>query len=99
MLKKLPRFAVRLALIGLNEENAEGVRQDLEEELLARSHYENPCAFWDVETRRVIVEVNTEGLNPEQVANQSLEEMFEILPAILAESEGLRFEVLTVERL
>lgn len=99
MLKKLPRFVVRLGLVGLQEELQETIMRELREELLMREYYTNPHVFWNAELKDVIVEINTEGVDKEQVAKQSLEELFEILPSILPTTEGIHFEVLNVERL
>jgi len=89
-------FTVRLALIGVFTDQASKVVQDLQEELNMRPHLRNPQVFWETETRRVTVQVETEDLQSESAADQMAEELLEVASAVLSEFEVIRVDILSV---
>lgn len=93
---KLNWFTIWLALLGVSEENAAEVVQDLQDELNMRSHLRNPKVFWETEAHRVVIQVEAEELEPERLAKQIAEELFEISYGVLRVIEGIHIEILDV---
>ncbi len=96
---ELKWFTVRLAILGVSEQNASEVTRDLQRELSMRPHLRNPRVFWEAETRRLIVCIEAEELESERLAKQMMEELFEISYGVLQEIEGVHIEVLDVTQL
>ncbi len=96
MSSKLTWFTVRLALLGLSDDRAPKVIQDLRDELSMRPHLRNPKIMWEPETHRAIIQVETEDFTPQPAAKQIQEEMLEALAAVLWETEGLHFDIIEV---
>lgn len=94
MTPKLVWFTVRLALIGLLEDRAPKVIQDLRDDLGMLSHLRNPQVAWDSQAHRVMIQVDTEDISAQPAAEQIREEMMEALAAVLWETEGTHFEIL-----
>ena len=90
------RFAVRLSIPTLSAAQAGLGVPELQEELDQRPHLSNPQVRWEVEPGRVLVEVDVEGVNPEQAAAMMAEELFEVAAAVLPEFDVLRVEVVDV---
>jgi hypothetical protein len=93
---ELKWFTVRLILLGVSEKDADEVVQNLQGELNMRPHLRYPQVFWDFEAHGVIVQVDAEELQPERLAKQMMEELFEISYGVLREIEGMRIEILDV---
>jgi hypothetical protein len=96
---ELKWFMVRLALIGVSEQRRSEVVRDLQHELSMRPHLRNPQAYWEAETHRLIVYLEAEELEPERLAKQMMEELFEISYGVLQEIEGIHIEILDVNQL
>jgi hypothetical protein len=85
---------VRLAVMGIAQEEALKAVQDLQDELDARSHLRDPKVFWETETKQVIVQVDAPGLTPASAAGQMAEELFEVACAVLEETDGMQIKIL-----
>jgi signal recognition particle subunit SEC65 len=93
---ELTWFTVRLALLGTSEEHVTEAVQDLQVELDMRPHLRNPRVSWEMETHRVIIQVDAEDLDSKLLGDQMAEELFEVASAVLPEIEGVRVEILDV---
>jgi hypothetical protein len=94
---RLDWYTVRLSVSGLLETEASQTVRYLKDELKMRQHLRNPQVSWDKRTRRALVQVDAEGLNPEMVGNQIAEELLEAVSAIVVtQIENLHVDVLNV---
>lgn len=96
MSPELRWFTVRLALQGVFEEQASEAVKGLQDELNLRPHLKNPQVSWETETRRVIIQVDTEDLKSESAAEQMAEELLEVASAVLREFDVIHVDVLGV---
>jgi len=94
MASKLPWFTVRLALLGVSEKQSSEAAADLLDEFKMRPHLRNVQVFWEAESHRIIVQVDTEGLDTISVSKGMAEELKEILSAVFVKPTGIRVEVL-----
>jgi hypothetical protein len=95
MTSNLPWFTVRLALLGVSEEQSSEAIRDLLAEFNMRPHLKNAQVFWQAESRQVIVQVNAEGLNTNSVSEGMAEELKEMISAIFTKVGGVHVELLS----
>ena len=97
MTPKLYWVTVRLALIGVSEGQSSKAVAGLQNELNMRPHLKNAQVSWEAGSRRVIVQVDDEGLDANSVSKGMAEELLEIVSAVFVKPSGIRVEILGAE--
>jgi hypothetical protein len=94
--RDLPRFFLRLALVGSPPEVMRQAVPDLQEELNWRDYLLNPRVIWDAGEARIVVEVVEIGRELQQTADYMAEELCEIASATLGDFDYFRVEILSL---
>lgn len=99
MSPELQWFTVRLSIPHLAADQARLLVPDLQEELDLRPHLRNATVTQQQGSGRIIVGVETEATGSRQAGEGMAEEVFEATCAVLADTAGLRVEIVDVQPL
>src|SRR4030067_665177 len=97
MPRQLTWFMAKLAILGVPQKQALQTAQDVQDEMAMRPHLRNPRAFWDPDSCRLIVQVESENVEAMPMAEQMGEELLEILSAVLTDFEEVWVEILDAQ--
>ncbi|MBI1801245.1 MAG: hypothetical protein HYR71_06420 [Chloroflexi bacterium] len=97
MPRELPWFTVRLAIVGLSKDQSTELIEDLRQQVNSSPVLRNPVVWWEGDTQRAIVQMDTEGLTSDRAASQMAEELLELVSALLiGDIDELGVEILNV---
>lgn len=97
MSSELQWYRVRLAIPTFSAAQAPTIVVDLQEELELRPHLDQPLVSWTDSPGQIVIEVSDQARSAEQAAAGMAEEIFEATCAVVADTDGLRVELLGVE--
>jgi hypothetical protein len=90
---------VTVAIVGAPPGNFKNAAPLFREELAARPHLRNPSVAWDADRQVLAVTVQVQDSDADSALNQIAEEVFEIVPGLIAEFERFRVEKVAVRSL
>ena len=96
---QLRKFAVTLAISGINNDADPNALQDYKEVIGMRRHLALQQIKFDDSTQQLMIKVLAESLDKEMAKRQMTEEFFEIANAVLRHIEGVKTKVVEVNLL